>query len=453
MGKRKQDMTCGRILPQLILFALPLLGSSLVQQMYNTADLLFVGNFAGKTAAAAVGSCGLIFTCLIGLFTGISVGVGIVIAQAWGADKKEEAQQTVQTAMVLSFFGSLLLMTVGLLGVKEILLLLQTPKEILGKAVIYVKIYFLSMVPMVLYNMGASILRACGDSKTPFYILIVGSITNIITDALFVAVFRLGVAGAAAATSISQTVSAVCMVWYLMSGRSRLSLSLKKIQIETALLKKILNYGLPAGIQAVVVTISNVMVQYYINGYGEDAVAAYAAYFKIEDFVYLPIMACGQAITTFVGQNYGAGYDQRIKKGTFQGLLLTWAITMTVAGAILLMPETMVGLFIKDHTVIAYGMSILTTTFPFYWLCATLEVMGSVLRGMGYSHVTMATVLTGLCALRIALLFFINRMELGFYAVASVYPITWVVTSIGLVSSFLIIMKKKQRMKVIQGLS
>lgn len=448
MSQQKRDMTSGKILPQLILFALPLLGSSLVQQMYNTADLLFVGNFAGKTAAAAVGSCGLIFTCLIGLFTGISVGVGIVIAQAWGADKKEEAQKTVQTAMVISFCGSIVLMGVGLCVADKILVLLQTPKEILEEAVIYVKIYFLSMVPMVLYNMGSSILRACGESKTPFYILIAGSITNIIADAVLVAVFRLGVAGAAIATSISQTVSAVCMVWYLMSSHSRLRLSLKQIHIESGLLKKILNYGLPAGIQAVVVTISNVMVQYYINGYGEDAVASYAAYFKIEDFIYLPVMACGQAIMTFVGQNYGAGCYQRIKKGTFEGLMLSYAIAVAVAAVILAMPEKIVGLFIKDHAVIAYGVSILRTTFPLYWLCATLEVMGGVLRGMGYSHVTMATVLTGLCAFRISLLYFINRMELGFYAVASVYPMTWVATSIGLIVGFLVIMRKQEKRKM-----
>lgn len=274
MKKIKQDMTQGKILPQLVLFALPLLGSSLVQQLYNTADLLFVGNFAGKTAAAAVGSSGLIFTCLIGLFTGISVGVGIIIAHAWGAGKKDEAQEAAHTAIVIGLIGSILLMIAGLLGARRILVLLQTPEEILNEAVVYVRIYFLSMIPMVLHNMGASILRACGNSKMPFYILIGGGLTNVLADAIFVAVFRGGVVGAATATSISQTVSVVCMIWYLMSRHCSLQISFHGIRVDFRLLKKILCYGLPAGIQSVVITISNVIVQYYINGYGEDAVAA-----------------------------------------------------------------------------------------------------------------------------------------------------------------------------------
>lgn len=445
MTRTSGEMTKGSILPKLVLFSLPLLGSSLVQQMYNTADLLFVGNFAGKTAAAAVGSSSLIFTCLIGLFTGISVGVGIVVAHAWGAGNREDASRAGRTAIVIGFIGSLILMVVGLLGAEKILVLLRTPEEILKEAVIYVRIYFLSMVPMVIYNMGASILRACGNSKTPFYILIGGGIANILADALLVAVFRFGVVGAAAATSISQTISAVCMLWYLMSRRSQIRLSLRQIKIQTSTLKKILNYGLPAGIQAVFITISNVVVQYYINGYGEDAVAAYTAYFRIENFIYLPIMACGQAVTTFVGQNYGAGFMNRIKKGTGLGLLLSSLLTIFTTGIVLLIPETMVRLFIQDQAVVAYGVSILATTFPLYWLYAILEVMSGSIRGMGYSQISMIMVLTGLCGLRIFLLSLLNRSGGDFYSVAKVYPVTWGVTAAGFLIIFWIIIKKYRK--------
>lgn len=445
MKKMKRDMTKGKILPQLVLFALPLLGSSLVQQLYNTADLLFVGNFAGKTAAAAVGSSGLIFTCLIGLFTGISVGVGIIIAHAWGAGKKDEAQEAARTAVVIGFIGSIILMVAGLLGARGILVLLQTPEEILNEAVIYVRIYFLSMIPMVLYNMGASILRACGNSKVPFYILIGGGLTNVLADAILVAVFRCGVVGAATATSISQTVSAVCMVWYLMSRHCSLQISFHGIRADYRLLKKILCYGLPAGIQSVVITISNVIVQYYINGFGEDAVAAYAAYFKIENMIYLPIMACGQAITTYVGQNYGAGLYSRIKKGTVQGLLLSCLVTVLFASLVLLVPGTVVGLFIQDKDVISYGVSLLMTTFPLYWLYSILEVAGGALRGMGYFRISMITVMSGLCGLRIVLLYLINKMNLGFYTVAKVYPVTWGVTAAVFFISFCIIINRKNR--------
>lgn len=443
MKKIRQDMTQGKILPQLVLFALPLLGSSLVQQLYNTADLLFVGNFAGKTAAAAVGGSGLIFTCLIGLFTGISVGVGIIIAHAWGAGKKEDAREAARAALVIGLVGSIILMAAGLMGAHKILVLLQTPKEILNEAVIYVRIYFLSMIPMVLYNMGASILRASGDSKVPFYILIGGGITNVLADTILVAVLRYGVAGAAAATSISQTVSAVCIIWYLMSKRSPMQISFSGITVNLPLLRKILSYGLPAGVQSVVVTISNVIVQYYINGYGGNAVAAYAAYFKIENMIYLPIMACGQAITTYVGQNYGAGQYDRIKKGTLQGMFLSCVVTVTGSVLILLIPENVVALFIRDKDVITYGVSILMTTFPLYWLYAVLEVAGGALRGMGYFRISMITVMSGLCGLRIVLLYVINKMELGFYMVAKVYPVTWGVTAAVFLISLVYVTRKR----------
>lgn len=438
----RKDMTEGKILPQLLLFALPLLGSSLVQQLYNTADLLFVGNYVGKTAAAAVGSSGLVFTCLIGLFTGISVGVGIVIAHAWGAGNKEEAFLTAQTAMIVGIIGSLLMMISGLFFAEKILIFLRTPKEILNEASIYVRIYFLSMIPMVIYNMGSGILRACGDSKVPFYILIGGGIANVLADALLIIVFPNGVVGVAVATTISQLVSAFFMLYYLMSSRSSIRLSFKEIHYDFRLLKKILKYGLPAGIQAIIVTLSNVVVQYYINGFGENAVAAYTAYFKIENFIYLPIMACGQAVTTFAGQNYGAEKYDRIKKGTVQGIFFSCGVTVMIAVVVLMMPETVVSLFIRDDTVIAYGVSILMTTFPLYWLYAVLEVTGGTLRGMGYSNISMLVVMLGLCGLRILMLFGISRIGMTFETVAKVYPITWSVTAISFVILFFVTIQK-----------
>ncbi len=437
-----KDMTTGKILPQLLLFALPLLGSSLVQQLYNTADLLFVGNFAGKTAAAAVGSSGLIFTCLIGLFTGISVGVGIVIAHAWGAGNKEEVIHTAHTAVMIGVIGSVLLMAAGLVWAEKILIFLQTPEEILEEASVYVRIYFLSMVPMVIYNMGSSILRACSNSKIPFYILIGGGITNVFADGLLIIVFQYGVVGAAAATSISQSVSAFLMFYYLMSSHGSIRFSIKEMHCDRRILKKILKYGLPAGIQAIVVTLSNVVVQYYINGFGKDAVAAYAAYFKIENLIYLPIMACGQAAATFVGQNYGAQKYDRIKKGTVQVIFFSCGITVVIAMIVLMIPEAVVRLFIQDHTVIAHGVSILMTTFPLYWLYALLEVTGGALRGMGYSNISMLVVMLGLCGLRILLLFGISRMGMAFVSVAKVYPVTWAVTAICFLIIFLIVMQR-----------
>ena len=445
---KNKDMTSGRILPQLVLFSIPMLGSSLVQQLYNTADLLFVGNFAGKTSAAAVGSSGLIFTCLIGLFTGISTGAGISISHLWGAGKKDKASKSAYTAMLVGIIGSFILMVIGILGANKILEILQTPSEVMKEAVTYIRIYFLSMIPMIIYNMGSSILMACGNSKIPFYILILGGITNIIADTVLVAILRYGVVGAAIATSISQTVTAVCMVWYLMSKNSPINVFYKNTKLELYALKEILKYGLPAGIQSVIITVSNVVVQYYINGYGENVVAAYAAYFKIESVIYLPIMACGQAITTFVGQNYGIGLYDRIKKGAIHGVLLSCAITIGMTKLVLMVPEVAVRLFINDSEVISHGIHILMTTFPVYWIYAVLVVIGGALRGMGYALTSMIIIMFGLCGLRVVLLYLINQFELHFNAIATVYPITWTITALGFSIIFCIVMIK-QRKKLI----
>lgn len=443
MEENTQNMTQGKILQKLVMFALPLLGSSLIQQLYNTADMLFVGNFAGKTGAAAVGSSGLIFTCLIGLFTGISVGVGIVIAHAWGAGDRKLAQRTAQTAMTVGFLGSAVLMLIGLVAARRILVLMRTPESILEEAASYVRIYFLSMIPMVLYNMGASILRAEGNSKLPFYILIGGGLTNILMDALLVAVFGFGSCGAAAATSISQTVSAVCMLWYLTSERTSLRICICDFHIDCRILAKILNYGLPAGIQSVVVTLSNIVVQYYINGYGEDAVAAFAAYFKIEGIIYLPIVAFGQAVTTFSGQNYGAGLYKRIKKGTREGILLSSVVAGVTALFAVFSAEQLVRLFIQDESVVRYGVRILQITFPVYWLYSVLEVTGASLRGMGYSRSSMIVVLTGLCGFRILLLFVLGVLKQPFSALVKVYPATWFLTAAVFVVIFETVMRKR----------
>lgn len=438
MKKTREDMTSGRILPQLVMFALPLLGSSLIQQLYNTVDLLFVGNYTGKTGAAAVGASGLVFTCLIGLFTGVSVGTGIVISHAWGAGKREEARKTSGTALLFGLAGSFVLMLVGIAAARVILELLQTPTNIMEPAVTYVRIYFLSMIPMVFYNMGSGVLRSCGESKIPFYILIVGGAANILLDWFLIVTLDLGVAGAAIATSVAQTISAICILYYLMSKRSPIRLVWADYQMDFSKIKKILNYGLPAGIQSIVITLSNVIVQYHINGFGDNAAAAYAAYFKIEGMVYLPILSCGQAVTIFVGQNFGAGKMKRIREGTRKAIVLSCGITILLAGFMLTVSGQIVELFIKDQMVIQYGISIISTTFPLYWLYAILEISSGVLRGIGRPQNSMVIVLLGLCVFRVGLLTIFGILGLGFKFVAVVYPCSWAITA----AAFLVMLRK-----------
>lgn len=429
MQEKVKNMTEGNIISAIIFFALPLLGGSLIQQLYNTADMIFVGNFINKQAAAAVGASGLLFTCLIGLLTGVSVGVGIVISQKLGAKNIKDAKKTAHTAILFGLISGLILTLIGLIFADELLKLMNTPKEIFKESVVYLKIYFLSMIPMIIYNMGSGIIRSTGDSKTPFYILIIGGIANVIADMFFIVYLKMGVAGVAIATFLSQSLTAIFIMLHLISKNFSIRIQFKKLKIHMSLLKNILYLGLPAGFQAMVLTFSNIVVQYNINGYGGDAMAAYAAYFKLENLIWMPIVAIGQAITTFSGHNTGAKNYLRIKKGTQIGVLMSSLIAILIAGIILLFPATFFRIFIKDKDVIKLGIKILFITFPFYWFYSFLETMGGSIRGMGYSFTSMLITITSLCGLRIILLLIFSKYNLGFQSVAFVYPITWFVAA------------------------
>lgn len=425
MSTKQNSMTEGNIIRVIVFFALPLLGSSLIQQLYNTADMIFVGNFINKQASAAVGASSLLFTCLIGLLTGVSVGVSIVVSQKVGAKSIEEAKDTAHTALLFGFISGIILMFIGVMFADELLIIMNTPQEIMKESVIYLRIYFLSMIPMIIYNMGSGIIRSSGNSKTPFYILIIGGIVNIIANAIFVVFLKIGVAGVAIATLISQSLTAVLTLLYLTNDKFLIKVEIKKLKIHLKLLRTILYLGLPTGFQSMVITFSNIVVQYNINSYGGDAVAAYATYFKLENLIWMPIVALGQAITTFSGQNTGAKNYERVKKGTIIGTLLSSLLAVSIAGIILLFPATFFRIFIKDIGVIELGVKIVFITFPFYWFYSFLEGMGGSIRGMGYSFTSMIVIMSTLCGLRIALLLGISKLNLGFQSVALVYPITW----------------------------
>lgn len=444
MEKKELVMTEGKIGPSLIAFALPLLGSSFIQQLYNTADMIFVGNFVHKQGAAAVGASSLIFTLLIGLFTGVSVGVGVLISHEVGRKNREEAIQTAHTAISFGLVGSLILTALGIIFSEELLLLMNTPSEIMKDSMIYIRIYFLSMLPMVIYNMGSGILRASGDSKTPFYILVIGGLANIAANTLFIVILPWGVAGAAIATCISQGVTAILILWRLYFKEGYIQMEKFQFNLDRDRLKRILHLGLPAGIQAMVITFSNIIVQYYINGYGPDAVAAYATYFKLENILWMPIVSLGQASMTFAGQNTGALKFDRIKQGALISGLLSGGVVIVISVIVLLMPETFFRIFINDPKVIALGKTIVSTTFPFYWFYSIIESAGGSIRGMGYSMLSMVITIGVLCGLRIVLLIVNDHIGPGFPGVAMVYPITWGLTALAFVISLGIVLRKKK---------
>ena len=372
----KQDLLInGSISKALIWFALPLLGSSFIQLLYNAVDLIFIGNYVGKSASAAVGSGSLLLTCLVGFITGISVGAGVVVAQYYGAKDYKNLQDSVHTAMTLAGIGGIILTIAGLLLAPFILQWLRVPQEIFELSVSYIRIYFISILPMILYNMGSAVLRAYGDAKRPLIYLASGAILNVFLDWLFVVVFSWGVAGASWATTISQTLSAVLIIVHLFSTKREYRIHLKRLRIHKKQMIRIVKLGVPAGIQSSLLTVSNMVVQFYINGFGQDAMAAFTAYFKVENFMYLPILAFGQAMTSFVGQNIGAGQLKRVKKGVKIGLLLGVSCTIAVSTIVLLSRYYLFRMFNSELEVIQCGIQILMITAPVYFIYVAIEVL------------------------------------------------------------------------------
>ena len=436
-------MTKGPLAGPLVRFILPLIGGSIFQQLYNTVDFLFVGNFLNRTAAAAVGASATLITCTIGLFTGISVGTSVVAAQAIGSGDRDRADKALHTSVTFGIVGGLTIMALGMLLAPNILRILRTPEEVMPQAITYIRIYLISVPMLVFYNMVSGGMRSYGDSRTPFIVLVFCGILNVFLDALFIVVIPLGVAGVAIATTITQSLSALMVGWFASRPGRTLQLQAKKLGMNKAVLRKVMEIGLPTGIQTIIITFSNVMVQYYINEFGETAVAAFATYYKVENFVYLPIMAFGQAATTFAGQNTGAGQYRRIRKGTVFIALSGSLVVACLAGTVLLFPRTIFSWFMKDPEVVTNALKIVLITYPFYWIYPILEVTGGMVRGMGYALHSMVVIIANLCVVRVSLLAIFSRTFHTIEALGSVYPITWACAAITFIVVFTVIISKK----------
>lgn len=434
---KTNDLTHGSIGKGYILFAIPLFLGSLFQQLYNTVDMLFVGNVLGKNAAAAVGASSILVTCLINLFTGVAVGAGIVISQLFGARKEQELKEAVWIAVLAGIAGGLCLTVIGVTCSQAVLVKLHTPEAIIPDAVLYVQIYFLSAVPMVLYNMCSGILRAQGDSRTPFHALAAGGIVNVIMDAVFLIVLGWGVAGVAVATLFSQSMTAIFLLVHMLRHKV-----LTRQRLRWDLLGKIISVGVPVGIQSMILTLSNVVVQYHINGFGENVIAAFAVYFKAENLLCLPIIAFGQAMVTFTGQNYGAGRYDRIRKGILVCNGISAMVLVVLSWSALAAGKWILGAFCPDQAVIAEGLRIIGVTFPVYFIYSLFEVTGGVVRGIGKSVPSMIIVIVNLCLIRILLLEIVDRTVHSVEAVAALYPVTWLLATVLFVIYYLHVRKE-----------
>ena len=430
MKTKNADLTQGPIAWKLILFALPLLGTSLIQQMYNTVDLMFVGNLLGTEASAAVGTCGWPINCLVGFFTGMGAGVGVLISQCFGGKDFKQLKRMIHTAMGLVVVGSAVLLIAGIALTPAILRAMHTPDNILDLAITYARIYFLSMFSIIGFNFSSGILRALGNSRAPMIYQLLGGFANIIGNTIFIYVLNLGVAGAALATFVSQTVAAVLTIRHLCKLPEEYRLHLREIRLMPDILKRIFAVGIPMGVQTTMVSVSLLLLQSQINTMGVTSMAAYTAYSKMESFVYFPMWAVGQAATTFVGQNLGSGQIKRAVKGTrtalLTGILITVAITLTLT----YFSDTALLLFSHDADVIALGSQIIVRVFPLYFLYVFVEVLSGAIRGAGKSAPVMLIILINMFAVRLAFLYIAMMLFDTVYEVALIFPATWLTTSL-----------------------
>ena len=370
-------------------------------------------------------------------FGGMSVGSSVVVSQLYGSRNKGKLYQAVHTAVALSFVGGILLMLLGYFLAPHYLKLINTPVALQADAVSYLRIYFLSLISVMTYSIGSGVLRALGDSYTPLCAQIVGGLMNVLGNTLFIVVLDYGITGAAWATMISQSCAAAIVLYKLTKLDSAYALRLPKIQIDREILKKIIKIGIPAGMQSLVITFSNVMVQFQINSLGENEIAAFTAYFKVELLIYLPIVALGQAVMIFAGQNIGANNFERAYIGTRQILMMGVILAFLLSMGALVIGPILFRAFTEDASVIELGLQIIQVTFPFYFIYTILQVLGDSLRGMGRVRQPMLIILVNICIIRTILLFIIVPIYPDIQGVAMTYPITWGLTAICMIVYYL----------------
>ncbi len=437
MAKEKTSMLTDSIPKSIISFAVPLFFGNLFQQLYNTADSLIVGNFLGNRALAAVSATAMLIFLLVGFFQGIGIGAGVVVSQFFGAGEKDRLKIAIHTQLAFSAIVGLFLTLFATWLSPEILKLMGTPEQVMPQASEYLRFYFLGSLGLVLYNAFMGIMQAVGDSRHPLYYLIISSIVNIALDLLFVALFRWGVWSAALATSISQLVSVALCLIRLMRNGGDIKISFKALKIDFRMLWLILRYGIPTGVQNSIIAIANVVVQSNINHFDEMAISGCGAYSKLEGFAFLPIMSFTSAITTFVGQNIGAGNTKRVKKGAIFGIVCS-IIAAEIVGIVLYMfAPTLISAFTREPEAVAFGVLKSRTCGLFFCLLAASHAFSAVLRGAGRTMIPMFTMLAFWCVVRVSFLEIMVPITESIDVVNWVYPLTWGLSTVALFIYFM----------------
>ena len=439
------DMCDGPLLSKILLFSVPLMMSGILQLLFNAADIIVVGRFAGSSALAAVGSTSSLINLLINVFVGLSVGVNVLVAKYYGGLREKDMSETVHTAVLTSLLSGLFLVILGGIAARPLLHLMGTPDDVLDQAVLYMRIYFLGMPVLMVYNFGAAILRAIGDTRRPLYFLFMAGVVNVALNLFFVIGLGMGVDGVGWATVISEHVSALLVLKSLMEAPGALKLNLKELRIHPKKLKRIVKIGLPAGMQGAIFSISNVLIQSSVNSFGSIAMAGNTASANIEGFVYTAMNAVYQTNLSFTSQNLGGRKYSRINRIMYICLAVVTVVGITLGITAVLAGDLLLGIYSSDAQVLRYGMLRLEIICGTYFLCGIMDCMVGSLRGLGYSVIPMFVSLTGACGFRVLWVFTVFAAYRSLDVLYLSYPVSWAITAIAHMITFRKIRRKIPR--------
>ena len=441
-SSRHMDMLHGPLSGKIITFALPLIASGVLQQSFNAVDVAFVGRYCSSTAIAAVGSNGPVISILVNLFLGVAVGANVVIAMYIGRADGEGVKRSVSTVMSVTLLSGVLLLLLGLTLARPILEAMGAPAEVLELATRYLRIYFCGMPFIMIYNFGSAIMRSVGDTSRPFYALLVATLCNMLLNWLFTGIWGMGVEGVAWATVASNAINAGIMILFLVNEPEPYTLVLSRWKLSGKDFKEMLRIGIPAGLQGMVFSISNIFIQASVNKFGADAIAGSAMAVTYEAYCYYIISAFAQSAIAFTGQNYGAGQARRCRRVMALCMLYSSLLCGVANGVIVLNPGEFLGIFTKDEEVIRYAVVRFHTVLVFQWLASSYEISGSYMRGLGYSMTPMLLTVLGTCVLRLGWVAVFPKIDYSFTTLLDIYPISWIATGVAVVTAALTVQRR-----------
>ena len=436
------DMTNGPLVGKIIRFAIPLALSGILQLLFNAADIIVAGRFAGSQALAAVGSTSALINLIVNLFIGLSIGVNVLVARYYGAGNRKDLHEPVHTAVLISIISGVVLVFIGILLARPLLEMMATPEDVIDQSVLYMCIYFVGMPVMMLYNFGAAILRAVGDTQRPLYFLLIAGVVNVILNLFFVIVLHMGVAGVAIATVISQCISAGLVLFCLVKSNTVYRVNLKELKVYKDKLLQMVKIGVPAGIQGATFSISNVLIQSSINSFGSIAMAGSTAASNIEGFVWTAMDAFTQSTLSFTGQNFGAKKFHRITKVVWYNLALVTLVGLVLGIGAYLTGPWLLQIYSTDPEVISYGLERMLLVCAPYAICGIMNVMVGAMRGLGSSLTPMMASIFGVCVLRVVWIYTVFPLDRTFFMLFLSYPVTWLVTGLIEVVCFYFIRKR-----------